>query len=109
MSTFLDAARIAANRNWIERVNLMALDAAVDILAEDPAAADHEVRVKLAYGLIQGRQDLSAVFPKLVLTNETIRASAVADIANFGATVPDGDLQFTIASTFTAVAKSYFS
>lgn len=109
MSAFLDAARIAANRNWVERVNLMALDAAADIMAESPEAADHEIRAKLCHALIQGRQDVMAAFPKMVLTNETIRASAVADIANFGANVPDGDLQFTIASTFTAVAKSYFS
>ena len=108
MSVFLDAARIAANRDWIERVNLIALDAAADIMSEDPAAADHEVRVRLCQALIQGRQDVLAAFPKLVLTNETIRASAVADIANYGANVSDSDLQFTIASTFTTVAKSYF-
>lgn len=97
--SFSTAATLAADFAWNGRVQLIALDAAVDIANEATNAPDHVVREKLALALIRGEH--SNIFPRLVLTNETVRAADPAAIT-------DSDLQFTVASLFTAVAKSIY-
>jgi hypothetical protein len=100
------AADIAASPAWISRVLLAVTDAAVDILSEDENVAAHDVRVRLARGVIRGDSMVLTAWPRLVLTNETVRSAVVADAANAGANVPDGDIQFTVASLWTNVARS---
>jgi hypothetical protein len=101
---YLEAARIAENNAWTKRVQMVALNAAVDIMAEDPATAEHASRAALANLVIRGDQTISAALPKLVLTNEVVRAAAVADIANWGAAVLDSDLEFVVATLWTSTS-----
>ena len=42
-----------------------------------------------------------------VMTNGTVRSAAVADKENMGAAVPDGDIEFVLASVWTAVGTAY--
>jgi hypothetical protein len=100
------AADIAASPAWVQRVYLAVTDAAVDILAEDPDAPAHDIRARLARAVVRGDAMVLSAWPRLIMTNETVRASVVADAANNGANVPDGDIQFTVASLWTNVARS---
>jgi len=106
MSDLSIAAEVAVSQPWQQRVFLAVMDAAVDILAEDPNGPANDVRVKLARAVIRGDMAVWQAWPRLVLTNETVRAAVVADAANLGANVPDGDIQFTVASLWTNVARS---
>jgi hypothetical protein len=102
----LAASQVATSPQWISRVAMIVTDAAVDILAEDPNAAFHDIRERLAKAVIRGEPAVMASWPRLVLSNETVRVAAVADAANYAAAVPDSDIQFTVASLWTNVARS---
>lgn len=106
MSAYLDAARISENTGWQKRIQMVALNTAVDVMAESDATAEHASRIALARMVIAGNQTAMTSFPKLVLTNETVRAAAVADIANYGAAVVDSDLEYVVAVIWTPTALS---
>ena len=109
MSAYLDAARIGENQNWQKRIAMVALNAAVDIMAEGAETDNHAARVALARMVIAANQTALAALPKLVLTNEVVRAAAVADLANWGAAVADSDLEYVVAVIWTAAALSLTS
>ena len=106
MSDLSAAADVSISQAWIQRITLAVYDAAVDVLAEDPNSAHNDVRVKLARAVIRGDMNVMTAWPRLVLTNETVRAAVVADAVNSGANVPDVDIQFTVSSLWTHVARS---
>jgi hypothetical protein len=106
VSDMQTAAEVAASQPWQLRVSMAVTNAAVDILNEDEDAASHDARERLAKAVIRNEPLVMMSWPRLVLTNETVRAAVVADAGNFGAAVPDGDIEFTVASLWTAVAKS---
>jgi hypothetical protein len=103
---FLEAAMISENIGWIKRIGMIALNAAVDVMSEDAGTAEHAKRVALAQLVIRGDQNVMAALPKIVLTNEVVRAAAVADIANYGAVVSDSDLEYVVATIWTPAALS---
>jgi hypothetical protein len=103
---YLEAARIAENNAWTKRINMVALNTAVDVMAESDATEEHASRIALARMVIAGNQTALAAMPKLVLTNEVVRAAAVADVANWGAAVLDSDLEYVVAVIWTAAALS---
>jgi hypothetical protein len=76
---------------------------------ESAETADHATRVALARMVIAGNQTATAALPKLVMTNEVVRAAAVADLANWGAAVADSDLEYVVAVIWTAAAISLTS
>lgn len=106
MSDFLKAARIAENQSWTKRLGLIALNAAIDVLAENPETPDHAARAALASAVVRGDQIVMSAIPRIAMTNETVRTSAVAGPDLTGEAVPDGDLEYTINSIWTSVAKS---
>lgn len=108
MSDFLTAARVAENQQWVKRVNMIAVDVAVDVLAEDPEAADHEARADLARAVLRQDQAVAGVLPRVALTNETVRTDAVAGEDLTGGAVSDGDLLYTVTSIWTPVARALF-
>lgn len=108
MSDFLKAARVAENQHWIKRVNMIGLDVAIDVLAEDEAVDDHDARASLARAVLRQDQAVAGVLPRVVLTNETVRGAATAGDDPTGAAVTDGDLVFTVTSVWTSTAKALF-
>jgi hypothetical protein len=106
MSAYLDAARISENQGWTKRINMIGLNAAVDVMGESDATAQHASRVALARMVIAGNQTATAALPKLVMTNEVVRAAAVADLEHWGAAVLDSDLEYVVATIWTAAAIS---
>lgn len=106
MSDFLKAARIAENQSWVKRIGLIALNAAIDILAEDPTTPDHAARAALASLVVRSDQTVLSAIPRITMTNEVVRAAAVAGPDLTGEAVPDGDLEYTVNTIWTATAKS---
>lgn len=105
MSDFSTAAAIVTDPSWIARVQLIVTDAAADIMAESDETPNYEVRGRLARAVVRGDAPVMNSWPRLVMTNESVRQNAVA---NGSDAVTDSDLQFTVASLWTSVAKSQF-
>lgn len=103
---YLEAAKIAENHGWQRRIGMVALNAAVDIMNEADTTDQYASRRSLALQVIRGEQTVMTALPRIVLTNEVVRAAAVADIANFGAAVPDSDLEYVVATIWTPTALS---
>jgi hypothetical protein len=108
MSDYLKAARISENQAWTKRIALIALNAAIDILAESPETPDHASRAALASAVVRTDQTVMAALPKIVMTNEVVRASAVSGPDLTGENVLDSDLEYVVATIWTSTAKSLF-
>lgn len=93
--SFVTAATLIGDFAWNNRVGLIALDAAVDILSEAPETEHHAERRALAQALLRGEH--TGLFARAVLTNETVRTTPPEDVT-------DSDLQFTVASVFSHIA-----
>jgi hypothetical protein len=96
-----DLIRTARNDAYAGRVAMIQLKVAQNVASEDPATVNHTERVDYAYLVIRGDEN-----PKMVAahvnTNPSIAATIQADPAQLGANVPDGDIEFTLASIWDA-------
>jgi hypothetical protein len=101
-----DLIRVARDDTYAARVAMLQLIVAQQVAAEDPATANHFNRANYASIVIAGREN-----PKLVAshvnTNPSISQTIAADPAALGANVPDGDIQFTLATIWDARANAF--
>jgi hypothetical protein len=93
--------RAARDDAYAGRVAMIQLKVAQNVASEDPATAHHAERVDYAYLVIRGDEN-----PKMVAahvnTNPSIAATIDGDPTKLGANVPDGDIEFTLASIWDA-------
>lgn len=103
MATASEAARIATESSWQDRVEYWRLAAAIDVVAEDPLTPNHAARVLYAKLIIGGGDNING-YALGVATNDTIRAALdeAAGAPDWG--VIDGDVEFTVNSLFNAYA-----
>ena len=103
--------QIAAARNdaFAGRVMMLALKTAQNVADEDPSAADHEARVAYALRVIRGDDQPKLIAAHVIAANPTIAAAIEAHPMQFGANVPDGDIEFVLASIWTARALAFAS
>jgi hypothetical protein len=96
MATQLELANIAENIDFQRRVRYLMVNAAVAQLNGEPAAAD----ILLGQRILKLQEPVYA-WALAVVTNSTIAAGAhAAD----GATIVEGDLEFTVNSLWSAFA-----
>jgi hypothetical protein len=85
---------------------MIQLKVAQNVASEDPATANHAERINYAYYVIRGDEN-----PKMVSahvnTNPSIAASIDAAPEQLGANIPDGDIEFTLASIWDARALAF--
>jgi len=80
---------------------------AQNVASEDPATPDHDVRVDYAGLVIRGGEKPQLAAAHVISSNATISAAIEEDPAALGSNVPDGDIEFALASIWTARALSY--
>ena len=101
-----DLIRTARDDTYAGRVAMIQLKVAQQVAAEDPATANHAQRLSYAYVVIRGAEN-----PKMVAahvnTNPSIAAEIEADPAALGSNVPDGDIEFTLASIWDARSLAF--
>ncbi len=96
----LRAAReLAARPAFQIRVQVAAVKAAVDVSAEDGGTANHARRTMLANQVLMSPARWGQILAEGVAVNGTILAEAMADQV-----VPDGDIEFVVASLWDAYA-----
>ena len=93
--------RAARDDAYAGRVAMIQLKVAQNVASEDPATANHAERIDYAWLVIRGDEN-----PKMVAahvnTNPSIAATIDGAPDQLGANVPDGDIEFTLASIWDA-------
>jgi len=101
-----DLIRAARDETYAGRVAMIQLKVAQNVASEDPGTVNHAERISYAYLVIRGDEN-----PKMVAahvnTNPSIAASIDAEPEQLGANIPDGDIEFTLASIWDARALAF--
>jgi hypothetical protein len=89
---------------FYERVSYLSLGVAQNVASEDPGTANHENRVNYSARIFRGEEDSLLLAMHVVSSNPTIQQTVEAQ---GGDAVPDGDIQFALASIWDARANSF--
>ena len=97
--SLLASRKLAQDQAFQDRVRVAVVTAAVNVLAEDPAAPNHAARFSFASRVLMGPGPWGAIIAEAVAVNTTIAAEASA-----GDEIPDGDIQFVVNGLVDAYA-----
>lgn len=98
MADLLTARDLAADSGFIDRVRMAAISAAIDVASESRKTANVN-RTNLARQVLMSPQRWGELMAQAVAVNGTINAKFAS-----GEAVPDGDIQFVVASLWNAYA-----
>jgi hypothetical protein len=107
MMSALDQVATARNDEFASRVMMISYKVAQNVASEDPATADHAVRVDYAGRVIRGADNPKNMAAHVISSNPTIAATIESDPAAFGSNVPDGDIEFALSSIWTSRANAF--
>lgn len=91
-----NAYQASKDPEFIGRVTIAVIGAAIDIINEDPGTKNHDVRAKLANTVLASPEGWGARFALLVMSN--------AAIAAVGTEATENDIDYVIATIWDAVA-----
>lgn len=103
----LDLITAASDDTFSGRVMMISFKVAQNVASEDPATPDHAERVAYAQMVIRGEEKPKLLAAHAISSNATIAATIEADPAQKGANVPDSDIEFALASIWTARALAF--
>jgi hypothetical protein len=88
------------------RVSFISLKVAQNVAAEDPTSANHENRADYSSRIFRGDEDALMLSMHVVSANPTI-AQTIENEG--GAAVPDGDIEFALATIWDSRANAFAS
>jgi hypothetical protein len=103
----LDQIAAASNDTFAGRVMMIMFKVAQNVASEDPTTPDHAERIAYAALVIRGDEKPKLVAAHCISSNPTIGAAIDGDPAALGSNVPDGDIEFALASIWTARALAF--
>lgn len=103
----LDLIATASDATFSGRVLMIMFKVAQDVAAEDAGTAHHAERIAYAGFVIRGDEKPQIVAAHVVSSNPTISAAIEADPAALGSNVPDGDIEFALASIWDSRSLAY--
>ncbi|MEY9179736.1 hypothetical protein [Bradyrhizobium sp. USDA 313] len=103
----LDLIATASNDTFAGRVMMIMFKVAQSVASEDPATADHAARIDYAGMVIRGDEKPKLVSAHVISSNPTIAAAIESDPGAYGSNVPDGDIEFALASIWTARSLAF--
>jgi hypothetical protein len=103
----LDLIAAARNDQFAARVMMVAYKVAQNVASEDPGTANHGQRSAYAQRIIRGDDNPKSIAAHVIASNPTISATIENNPGQYGANVPDGDLEFALASIWTARALAF--
>ncbi|MCD9821217.1 hypothetical protein [Bradyrhizobium japonicum] len=103
----LDQIATASDPTFSGRVMMIMFKVAQNVASEDPATAHHAERVAYASFVIMGHEKPQLVSAHVISSNPTIAAAIDSDPAALGSNVPDGDIEFALASIWDARSLAY--
>ena len=101
--------QIAAARNdaFAARILMLALTTAQNVAAEDEGTPQHDARHDYAERILRGDENPKLLAAHVIASNPTIRAEIDKEPAQQGANIPDADIEFALASIWTARALAF--
>jgi hypothetical protein len=103
----LDQIAAARNDTFAARVLMISFKVAQNVASEDPGTADHVARVAYAERIMRGDDQAKLIAAHVIASNPTIAVTIEGAPEQFGANVPDGDIEFALASIWTARALAF--
>ncbi|QOG18162.1 MULTISPECIES: hypothetical protein [Bradyrhizobium] len=94
----LDLIATASDPTFAGRVMMIMFKVAQNVAGEDPATANHAERIAYANLVIRGEEKPQLVSAHVISSNPTIAAAIESDPDALGSNVPDGDIEFALAS-----------
>ena len=98
----IDIVNAAYDATFVNRVTMIMYGTAQDVASEDPATEHHAERLNYAGLVILGNEKPMVVSMHIVSSNASIQATIESDPDARGSNVPDGDIEFALASIWTA-------
>jgi hypothetical protein len=102
-----DLIATASNEEFSGRVMMIAFKVAQNVASEDAGTADHAARVDYAEIIFRGDDKPNLMAAHVISSNPTIGAAIEDEPDAHGANVPDGDIEFALASIWTARALAF--
>jgi hypothetical protein len=103
----LDLIATASDPTFAGRVMMIMFNVAQNVSSEDPATANHTERINYAAMVIRGEEKPQLVSAHVISSNATISATIESDPAALGSNVPDGDIEFALASIWDSRSIAY--
>ena len=97
----------ARNDEFAARVMMICFKVAQNVASEDPGTANHDARISYSERIFRGEEQPQLVSAHVISSNPSISASIESDPAAKGSNVPDGDIEFALASIWDARALAF--
>ncbi|MBR0879092.1 hypothetical protein ACVMGC_004755 [Bradyrhizobium barranii subsp. barranii] len=103
----IDLVATASNDEFAGRVMMIMFKVAQAVATEDPATEYHAERMSYAEMVIRGEEKPKLVSAHVISSNPTIAAAIESDPGAYGSNVPDSDIEFALASIWTARSLAF--
>jgi hypothetical protein len=103
----LDLINTAANDTFSGRVMMIAFKVAQNVASEDPVTANHAERLEYSGRIMRGDDKPNLIATHVISSNPSIAANIEAEPPLYGSNVPDGDIEFALASIWTARSLAF--
>jgi hypothetical protein len=103
----LDLIATASDTTFAGRVMMIQIKVAQNVASEDPATPNDTERKNYASMVIRGEEKPQLVAAHVISSNPSITASIESDPAALGSNVPDGDIEFALASIWDARSLAF--
>lgn len=102
-----DQIATASDPEFSGRVMMLMFKVAQNVASEDPGTAHHQERIDYAGRVIRGAEQPQLVAAHVISSNPTIAEAIDSDPAALGSNVPDGDIEFALASIWDARSLAF--
>jgi hypothetical protein len=103
----LDLIATASDPTFAGRVMMIMFKVAQNVASEDPGTAHHTERLEYASMVIRGEEKPQIVAAHVISSNATISAAIEQDPGKLGSNVPDGDIEFALASIWDSRSLAF--
>jgi hypothetical protein len=103
----LDLIATAQDAEFHSRVAMISFKVAQNVASENPATEHHVERLEYALRTIRGGENPVTLSQHVISSNPTIIATIEGNPALKGSNVPDGDIEFALASIWDARSLAF--
>lgn len=105
----LDLISTASDPTFAGRVMMLMFKVAQNVASEDPGTANHEARISYSERIFRGEEQPQLVSAHVISSNPSITQTIEGDPAALGSNVPDGDIEFALASIWDARSLAFYT
>jgi hypothetical protein len=103
----LDLIATASDATFAGRVMMISFKVAQNVASEDPATPNDKQRKDYAGMVIRGEEKPQIVAAHVISSNPSITATIESAPSLLGSNVPDGDIEFALASIWDARSLAF--